>query len=145
MKNKNNWDSFVLTGCYADPTDRDGVWKVGSTSSQFRKQKQEDQAYDQKIVSPLPDPLKLYATQYSIAQGIYEQRIWGTLTSVRLIYLMIFVFSFVILMLLIINQADQGLIQGQLKDPTAITWRSTRADLSKQLGLYAQNNIVFLL
>ncbi|KAA6392697.1 MAG: hypothetical protein EZS28_011775 [Streblomastix strix] len=24
MKNKNNWDSFVLTGCNADPADRDG-------------------------------------------------------------------------------------------------------------------------
>ncbi|KAA6373277.1 MAG: hypothetical protein EZS28_031196 [Streblomastix strix] len=25
MKNKNNWDSFVLIGCNADPTDRDGL------------------------------------------------------------------------------------------------------------------------
>ncbi|KAA6393804.1 MAG: hypothetical protein EZS28_010670 [Streblomastix strix] len=48
MKNKANWYSFVLTGCNADPTDRGGVWKVGSTSSQFRIQKQEDEAYDYK-------------------------------------------------------------------------------------------------
>ncbi|KAA6373225.1 MAG: hypothetical protein EZS28_031248 [Streblomastix strix] len=48
MKNKANWDSFVLTGCNAGPSDRDGVWKVGSTSSQFRIQKQEDEAYDYK-------------------------------------------------------------------------------------------------
>ncbi|KAA6358894.1 MAG: hypothetical protein EZS28_045578, partial [Streblomastix strix] len=72
MKNKANWDSFVLTGCNNDPTDRDGVWKMGSTSSQFRIQKQEDEAYDYKgliidfdctslkfnnqLVSPLPTP-----------------------------------------------------------------------------------------
>ncbi|KAA6374360.1 MAG: hypothetical protein EZS28_030113 [Streblomastix strix] len=48
MKNKANWDSFVLTGCNADPQDTDGVWKIGSTSSQFWIQKQEDQAYDYK-------------------------------------------------------------------------------------------------
>ncbi|KAA6396396.1 MAG: hypothetical protein EZS28_008075 [Streblomastix strix] len=28
MKNKANWDSFVLTGCNDDPTNTDGVWKV---------------------------------------------------------------------------------------------------------------------
>ncbi|KAA6391151.1 MAG: hypothetical protein EZS28_013325 [Streblomastix strix] len=48
MKNIANWDSFVLTGCNADPQNRDGVWKMGSTSSQFRIQKQEDEAYDYK-------------------------------------------------------------------------------------------------
>ncbi|KAA6394229.1 MAG: hypothetical protein EZS28_010245 [Streblomastix strix] len=72
MKNKANQDGFVLTGCNADTQDTDGVWKVGSTSSQFRIQKQEDQAYDYKglvidfdcttlkfnnqLVSPLPTP-----------------------------------------------------------------------------------------
>ncbi|KAA6382910.1 MAG: hypothetical protein EZS28_021563 [Streblomastix strix] len=50
MKNKANWDSFVLTGCNTNPLDRDDVWKVGSTSSQFRIQKQEDQAYDYKAM-----------------------------------------------------------------------------------------------
>ncbi|KAA6385206.1 MAG: hypothetical protein EZS28_019267 [Streblomastix strix] len=49
MKNKANWDSFVLTGCNADLTNRDGVWKVGSTSQQLRIQKQEDEAYDYKV------------------------------------------------------------------------------------------------
>ncbi|KAA6390459.1 MAG: hypothetical protein EZS28_014015 [Streblomastix strix] len=78
MKNKANWNSFVLTGCNADPADRDGVWKVGSTSSQFRIQKQQDQAYDYK--APIPDPPILHAIQYSIAYGMFEQRIWGTLT-----------------------------------------------------------------
>ncbi|KAA6380102.1 MAG: hypothetical protein EZS28_024371 [Streblomastix strix] len=48
MKNKANWDSFVLTGCNTDPAKRDAVWKVDSTSSQFRIQKYEDQAYDFK-------------------------------------------------------------------------------------------------
>ncbi|KAA6357858.1 MAG: hypothetical protein EZS28_046614, partial [Streblomastix strix] len=43
MKNKANWDSFVLTGCNTNPQDSDGVWKMGSTSSQFRIQKQEDE------------------------------------------------------------------------------------------------------
>ncbi|KAA6368578.1 MAG: hypothetical protein EZS28_035895 [Streblomastix strix] len=72
MKNKANWNSFVLTGCNVDPTDTDGVWKIGSTSSQFRIQKQEDQAYDYKgiiidfdcttlkfnnqLVAPIPTP-----------------------------------------------------------------------------------------
>ncbi|KAA6366080.1 MAG: hypothetical protein EZS28_038394 [Streblomastix strix] len=97
MKNKANWDSFVLTGCNNDPTNTDGVWKMGSTSSQFRIQKQEDQAYDYKgliidfdctslkfnnqLVAPLPTPPVDYATQQSIAYGMYEQRIWGTLTT----------------------------------------------------------------
>ncbi|KAA6396133.1 MAG: hypothetical protein EZS28_008336 [Streblomastix strix] len=48
MKNKANWDSFVLTGCNDDPKNRDGIWKMGSTSSQFRIYKQEDEAYDYK-------------------------------------------------------------------------------------------------
>ncbi|KAA6378901.1 MAG: hypothetical protein EZS28_025570 [Streblomastix strix] len=94
MKNKANWDSFVLTGCNADPQNRDGVWKVGSTSSQFRIQKQEDQAYDYKgliidfdcttlkfnnqLVAPIPIE---YAISQSIAYGMYEQLLWGTLTS----------------------------------------------------------------
>ncbi|KAA6401278.1 MAG: hypothetical protein EZS28_003195 [Streblomastix strix] len=97
MKNKANWDSFVLTGCNVDPTDTDGVWKMGSTSSQFRIQKQEDQAYDYKgiiidfecstlkfnnqIVSPLPPVPIEYAIYWSIAYGRYEQLIWGTVKS----------------------------------------------------------------
>ncbi|KAA6371630.1 MAG: hypothetical protein EZS28_032843 [Streblomastix strix] len=60
MKNKANWDSFVLTGCNADPQSRDGVWKV---------------------VAPLPTPPIEYAIQQSIAYGMYEQLLWGTLTS----------------------------------------------------------------
>ncbi|KAA6367549.1 MAG: hypothetical protein EZS28_036924 [Streblomastix strix] len=97
MKNKANWDSFVLTGCNADPQNRDGVWKMGSTSSQFRIQKQEDQAYDYKgliidfdcttlkfnnqIVSPIPIPPIEYAIYQSIAYGMYEHLIWGTVKS----------------------------------------------------------------
>ncbi|KAA6355897.1 MAG: hypothetical protein EZS28_048576 [Streblomastix strix] len=97
MKNKANWDSFVLTGRNDDPTNRDGVWKMGSTSSQFRIQKQEDEAYDYKgiiidfecttlkfnnqIVSPLPVPPIEYAIYQSIAYGMYEQLIWGTVKS----------------------------------------------------------------
>ncbi|KAA6395182.1 MAG: hypothetical protein EZS28_009290 [Streblomastix strix] len=65
MKNKNNWDSFVLTGCNADPTDRDGVWKMGSTSSQFR------------IVSPLPIE---YATQQTLGIGVFDFFTWGKAT-----------------------------------------------------------------
>ncbi|KAA6375950.1 MAG: hypothetical protein EZS28_028522 [Streblomastix strix] len=81
MKNVANWDSFVLTGCNADPTDRDGVWKMGSTSSQFRIQKQEDEVYDNKgliidfdctslkfnnqLVSPLPIE---YVSQQTLAK-----------------------------------------------------------------------------
>ncbi|KAA6397201.1 MAG: hypothetical protein EZS28_007272 [Streblomastix strix] len=37
LKNKANWDSFVLTGCNDDPANIDGVSKMGQTSSQFRK------------------------------------------------------------------------------------------------------------
>ncbi|KAA6361057.1 MAG: hypothetical protein EZS28_043416 [Streblomastix strix] len=73
MKNKANWDSFVLTGCNADPQNRDGVWKVGSTSSQFRIQKQEDDAYDYK--APLPTPPIEYAIYQSIAYGITTHNI----------------------------------------------------------------------
>ncbi|KAA6402647.1 MAG: hypothetical protein EZS28_001825 [Streblomastix strix] len=86
MKNKANWDSFVLKGCNADPTDRDGVWKIGSTSSKFRIQKQEDEAYDYKgliidfdctslkfnnqIIAPLPAPPIDYAIQQTLAIAI---------------------------------------------------------------------------
>ncbi|KAA6380848.1 MAG: hypothetical protein EZS28_023623 [Streblomastix strix] len=97
MKNKANWDSFVLTGCNDDPTNKDGVWKVGSTSSQFRILKQEDEAYDYKgliidfdcttlkfnnqIISPIPISPIEYAIYQSIAYGMYEQLIWGTVKS----------------------------------------------------------------
>ncbi|KAA6375589.1 MAG: hypothetical protein EZS28_028884 [Streblomastix strix] len=85
MKNKANWDSFVLTGCNTDPQDRDGVWKMGSTSSQFRIQKQEDEAYDYKglifdfdctsfkfnneIIAPKPIE---YAIQQTLGIGVYD-------------------------------------------------------------------------
>ncbi|KAA6385202.1 MAG: hypothetical protein EZS28_019270 [Streblomastix strix] len=75
---------FVLIGSNADPIDRDGVWKMGSTSSQFRIQKQEDSAYDYKgliidfdcislkfnnqLVAPLPTPPIEYATQQTLAK-----------------------------------------------------------------------------
>ncbi|KAA6377053.1 MAG: hypothetical protein EZS28_027420 [Streblomastix strix] len=97
MKNKNNWDSFVLTGCNADPTDRDGVWKMGSTSSQFRIQKQEDEAYDYKgliidfdctslkfknqFVSPLPTPPVENAIEQTLTHGMYESFAWGQFTT----------------------------------------------------------------
>ncbi|KAA6365169.1 MAG: hypothetical protein EZS28_039304, partial [Streblomastix strix] len=93
MKNKYNWDSFVLIGCNADPTDRDGVWKMGSTSSQFRIQKQEDSAYDYKgliidfdctslkfnnqIVSPLQIEC---ATQQTLGIGVFDFFTWGKAT-----------------------------------------------------------------
>ncbi|KAA6392452.1 MAG: hypothetical protein EZS28_012017 [Streblomastix strix] len=88
MKNTANWDSFVLTGCNNDPTDRDDVWKMRSTSSQFRIQKQEDEAYDYKgfiidfdcislkfnnqLVSPLPIPPIENAIKSTIAYGITQ-------------------------------------------------------------------------
>ncbi|KAA6370394.1 MAG: hypothetical protein EZS28_034078 [Streblomastix strix] len=120
MKNKANWDSFVLTGCNAEPTDRDGVWKVGSTSSQFRIQKQEDEAYDNKgliidfdcttlkfnnqIISPLPAPPIDYAIYQSIGYGKYEQLVW---------------------------------------DPMTVTWHNILAVLKRQLGLQTTKNKVF--
>ncbi|KAA6366884.1 MAG: hypothetical protein EZS28_037589 [Streblomastix strix] len=97
MKNKNNWDSFVLIGCNADPTDRDGIWKMGSTSSQFRIQKQEDEAYDYKgliidfdctslkfnnqLVSPLPTPPIEQTIKQSLVRGMYESFAWGQVTT----------------------------------------------------------------
>ncbi|KAA6378922.1 MAG: hypothetical protein EZS28_025552 [Streblomastix strix] len=97
MKNKANWDSFVLTGCNADPSDRDGVWKVGSTSSQFRIQKQEDDAYDYKgividfdcstlkfnnqLVAHIPTPPIENAIKQSLTHGIYESFAWGQFTT----------------------------------------------------------------
>ncbi|KAA6393107.1 MAG: hypothetical protein EZS28_011364 [Streblomastix strix] len=93
MKNKANWDSSVLTGCNADPTDSDGVQKVGSTSSQFRIQKYEDQAYDYKgliinfdcttlkfnnqIVAPIPTPPIDYAIQQSLGIDVFDSFTWG--------------------------------------------------------------------
>ncbi|KAA6384717.1 MAG: hypothetical protein EZS28_019758 [Streblomastix strix] len=93
MTNKANWDIFVLTGCNADLTDRDGVWKVGQTSSQFRIQKQEDEAYAYKgliivfdctslkfnnqIVAPLPIE---YATQQTLDIGVFDFFTWGQAT-----------------------------------------------------------------
>ncbi|KAA6382834.1 MAG: hypothetical protein EZS28_021640 [Streblomastix strix] len=97
MKNKANWDSFVLTGCNNDRTDRDGVWKMGSTSSQFRIQKQEDDAYDYKgliidfdctslkfnnqLIAPLPTPPIENAIKSTIAYGMYESLVWGSFTK----------------------------------------------------------------
>ncbi|KAA6391378.1 MAG: hypothetical protein EZS28_013097 [Streblomastix strix] len=97
MKNKANWDSFVLTGCNNDPTDSDGVWKMGSTSSQFRIQKQQDQAYDYKglvidfdctqlkfnnqLVAPLPTPPVEQAIKQTLTRGIYESFVWGQVTT----------------------------------------------------------------
>ncbi|KAA6381015.1 MAG: hypothetical protein EZS28_023456 [Streblomastix strix] len=97
MKNKANWDSFVLTGCNNDPTDSDGVWKMRSTSSQFRIQKQQDQTYDYKglvidfectqlkfnnqLVSPLPTPPIENAIKQTIAYGMYESLAWGSFTT----------------------------------------------------------------
>ncbi|KAA6365381.1 MAG: hypothetical protein EZS28_039093 [Streblomastix strix] len=96
MKNKANWDSFVLTGCNTDPTDTDGVWKIGSTSSQFRIQKQEDQAYDYKgliinfecstlkfnnqLVAPIPPVPIEYATQQVLGIGAFDFFTWGQAT-----------------------------------------------------------------
>ncbi|KAA6355532.1 MAG: hypothetical protein EZS28_048941, partial [Streblomastix strix] len=97
MKNKANWDSFVLTGCNNDPTNTDGVWKMGSTSSQFRIQKQEDQAYDYKgliidfdcsslkfnnqLVAPLPTPPVEQAIKQSLVRSMYESFAWGQVTT----------------------------------------------------------------
>ncbi|KAA6379376.1 MAG: hypothetical protein EZS28_025098 [Streblomastix strix] len=97
MKNKANWDSFVLTGCNNDPTNSDGVWKMGSTSSQFRIQKQEDQAYDYKgqiidfdctslkfnnqLVAPLPTPPVEQAIKQTLTRGMYESFAWGQVTT----------------------------------------------------------------
>ncbi|KAA6390212.1 MAG: hypothetical protein EZS28_014260 [Streblomastix strix] len=93
MKNKANWDSFVLTGCNVDPEDRDGVWKIGSTSSQFRIQKQEDQAYDlmgliidfdctslkfnNEII--VPKPIE-YSAQQVLSIGVFDFFTWGRAT-----------------------------------------------------------------
>ncbi|KAA6400644.1 MAG: hypothetical protein EZS28_003822 [Streblomastix strix] len=93
MKNKANWDSFVLSGCNTDPTDTDGVWKMGSTSSQFKIQKQEDDAYDYKgliidfdctqlkfnnqLVAPLPTPPVEQAIKQKLTRGMYESFAWG--------------------------------------------------------------------
>ncbi|KAA6390296.1 MAG: hypothetical protein EZS28_014179 [Streblomastix strix] len=94
MKNKANWDSFVLTGCNVDPTDTDRVWKIGSTSSQFRIQKQEDQAYDYKgiiidfecstlkfnnqLVAPIPTPPIENAIKQTIAYDEAKPQFIGT-------------------------------------------------------------------
>ncbi|KAA6381576.1 MAG: hypothetical protein EZS28_022895 [Streblomastix strix] len=94
MKNKANWDSFVLTGCNADPSNRDGVWKMGSTSSQFWIQKQEDEAQDYKgliidfdctilkfnnqLVAPLPTPPIGYAIQQSLVTHSDPSTYWNT-------------------------------------------------------------------
>ncbi|KAA6403605.1 MAG: hypothetical protein EZS28_000865 [Streblomastix strix] len=93
MKIKANWDSFVLTGCNTDPIDRDGVWKAGSTSSQFWIQKQEDQACDYKgliidfdctslkfnneIIAPKPID---YTIQQVLGIGVFDTFTQGTLT-----------------------------------------------------------------
>ncbi|KAA6374868.1 MAG: hypothetical protein EZS28_029605 [Streblomastix strix] len=97
MKNKANWDSFVLTGCNDDPQNRDGVWKVGSTSSQFRIQKQEDDTYDYKdiiidfdcttlkfnnqLMAPIPTPPVENAIKQSLTHGMYESFAWGQFTT----------------------------------------------------------------
>ncbi|KAA6366935.1 MAG: hypothetical protein EZS28_037538 [Streblomastix strix] len=99
-KNKANWDSFVLTGCNADTQDTDGVWKVGSTSSQFRIQKQEDQAYDYKglvidfdcttlkfnnqLVSPLPTPPIENAIKQTITYDEAKPQFTGTPSNIPL-------------------------------------------------------------
>ncbi|KAA6374738.1 MAG: hypothetical protein EZS28_029734 [Streblomastix strix] len=93
MKNQTNWDSIMLTGCNVDPTNRDVVWKMGITSSQFRIQKQEDEAYDYKgiiidfdcttlkfnnqIVALIPTPPIDYAIQQSLGIGVIDSFTWG--------------------------------------------------------------------
>ncbi|KAA6381336.1 MAG: hypothetical protein EZS28_023137 [Streblomastix strix] len=57
MKNKNNWDSFVLTGCNADPADRDG------------------------IIAPIPTPPVEQAIKQSLVRGMYESFAWGQVTT----------------------------------------------------------------
>ncbi|KAA6357820.1 MAG: hypothetical protein EZS28_046653, partial [Streblomastix strix] len=95
MKNKANWDSFVLTSCNADPQDRDDVWKVGQTSSQFSISKQKDEAQDYKgiiidfdctalkfnnqIVAPLPVPPTDYVTQQKLALSTGLNHVTGLL------------------------------------------------------------------
>ncbi|KAA6397125.1 MAG: hypothetical protein EZS28_007345 [Streblomastix strix] len=79
------------------PQNRDGVWKVGSTSSQFRIQKQEDEAYDYKgiiidfdcstlksnnqLVAPIPTPPVENAIKQSLTHGMYELFAWGQFTT----------------------------------------------------------------
>ncbi|KAA6365923.1 MAG: hypothetical protein EZS28_038550, partial [Streblomastix strix] len=55
MKNKANWDSFVLSGCNTDPQDRDGI-------------------------VPLPTPPIEYATQQVIGIGVFDFFTWGIAT-----------------------------------------------------------------
>ncbi|KAA6335173.1 MAG: hypothetical protein EZS28_052995, partial [Streblomastix strix] len=57
MKNKANWDSFVLSGCNADPTNTDG------------------------LVSPIPTPPVEQAIKQSLVRGIYESFAWGQVTT----------------------------------------------------------------
>ncbi|KAA6359571.1 MAG: hypothetical protein EZS28_044902 [Streblomastix strix] len=58
MKNKNNWDSFVLTGCNNDPTNTD------------------------ELVSPLPTPPVEQAIKQSLVRGVYESFAWGKLQHI---------------------------------------------------------------
>ncbi|KAA6315602.1 MAG: hypothetical protein EZS28_055392, partial [Streblomastix strix] len=57
MKNKANWDSFVLTGCNTDPTNTDG------------------------LVSPLPTPPVEQAIKQSLVRSMYESFAWGQVTT----------------------------------------------------------------
>ncbi|KAA6369546.1 MAG: hypothetical protein EZS28_034927 [Streblomastix strix] len=56
MKNKANWDNFVLTGCNNDTQDRDG------------------------LVAPLPTPPIEYATQQVVGIGVFDFFTWGKAT-----------------------------------------------------------------
>ncbi|KAA6376659.1 MAG: hypothetical protein EZS28_027814 [Streblomastix strix] len=71
MKNKANWDSFVLTSCNIDPTDSDGdqaydykglVIDFDCTSIKFNNQ----------LVAPLPTPPIENAIKSTIAYDMYE-------------------------------------------------------------------------
>ncbi|KAA6366408.1 MAG: hypothetical protein EZS28_038065 [Streblomastix strix] len=96
MQYKAKWDCFVLTRSNADPQDRDGGWKMGSTSSQFRIQKQDDEAYDyngliidfdcttlwfnNELLAPLLTPPIEYATQQTLDIGVFDFFTWGQAT-----------------------------------------------------------------
>ncbi|KAA6368524.1 MAG: hypothetical protein EZS28_035949 [Streblomastix strix] len=174
MKNKNNWDNFVLTGCNADPQDRDGVWKVVSSN-------------------PIP-PIENIIKQI-LAYGMYESLVGGSFTTyngraylsvqvthsnpntqTQSTYTLFSVFKDedkpqftctpfnIPLNAVMFAQKVIGYpicwngaipidcyidVDGHVRintmSTTGITWHKTRADLNKQLGRQGQKNMVFLL
>ncbi|KAA6386485.1 MAG: hypothetical protein EZS28_017988 [Streblomastix strix] len=140
MKNKANWDSFVLTGQIVSPL-----------SIEYATQ----QTLGLTHTNPNTQTINGY-TLFSVMYDSAKPKFSGTPRNIPL-NAVIYVtkqssnpvlWTNAVVIDCFIDPDGHIKINTQcylIKAPTAITWHNTLADLNKQLGLQAQKNMVFLL